>query len=72
MHKTGIKAPHTRTRGHDAGKKIVGRKRHIAVDISTTDWVQSVMDGLMAIGMSVIYRSHLNLLGFCFSARHSY
>ncbi|MEN3177306.1 IS5 family transposase [Gluconobacter sp. OJA] len=27
-----IKAPHAETRGYDAGKKIVGRKRHIAVD----------------------------------------
>jgi hypothetical protein len=26
------KAPHAATRGYDAGKKIVGRKRHIAVD----------------------------------------
>ena len=27
-----IKAPHAQKRGYDAGKKIVGRKRHIAVD----------------------------------------
>lgn len=27
-----IKAPHAKTGGYDAGKKIVGRKRHIAVD----------------------------------------
>ncbi|WP_408877666.1 transposase, partial [Gluconobacter sphaericus] len=27
-----IKAPHAKTRGYDADKKIVGRKRHIAVD----------------------------------------
>ncbi|MBS1087273.1 IS5 family transposase [Gluconobacter sphaericus] len=27
-----IKAPHAKARGYDAGKKIVGRKRHIAVD----------------------------------------
>jgi transposase len=27
-----VKAPGARTRGYDAGKKIVGRKRHIAVD----------------------------------------
>ena len=27
-----VKAPHSETRGYDAGKKIVGRKRHIAVD----------------------------------------
>lgn len=27
-----VKAPHGKTRGCDAGKKIVGRKRHIAVD----------------------------------------
>ena len=27
-----IKAPHTEVRGYDAGKKVVGRKRHIAVD----------------------------------------
>lgn len=27
-----VKAPQTETRGYDAGKKIVGRKRHLAVD----------------------------------------
>ena len=27
-----IKAPHAKTRGYDANKKTVGRKRHIAVD----------------------------------------
>jgi transposase len=27
-----VKAPHGEMRGYDAGKKIVGRKRHIAVD----------------------------------------
>jgi len=27
-----VKAPSSRTRGYDAGKKITGRKRHIAVD----------------------------------------
>ena len=27
-----VKAPHAKTRGYDANKKIVGRKRHIAVD----------------------------------------
>lgn len=27
-----VKAPHAGTRGYDAGRKIVGRKRHIAVD----------------------------------------
>src|SRR5208282_4002019 len=27
-----VKAPQAATRGYDAGKKIVGRKRHIAVD----------------------------------------
>lgn len=27
-----IKAPHGTTRGYDAGKKVLGRKRHIAVD----------------------------------------
>ncbi len=27
-----VKAPHAATRGYDAGRKIVGRKRHIAVD----------------------------------------
>ncbi len=27
-----IKAPHGKTRGYDAGKKIVGRQHHIAVD----------------------------------------
>jgi putative transposase len=27
-----VKAPHSKARGYDANKKIVGRKRHIAVD----------------------------------------
>jgi len=27
-----VKAPHAEIRGYDAAKKIVGRKRHIAVD----------------------------------------
>jgi hypothetical protein len=27
-----VKAPHAQTRGYDAGKKIVGRNWHIAVD----------------------------------------
>src|SRR5690606_6470625 len=27
-----VKAPQAETRGYDAGKKIVGRKRHVAVD----------------------------------------
>ena len=27
-----VKAPEAKTRGYDAGKKIAGRKRHIAVD----------------------------------------
>ena len=27
-----VKAPHGKTRGYDGGKKVVGRKRHIAVD----------------------------------------
>ncbi|GAB6968423.1 hypothetical protein JCM25156A_24610 [Komagataeibacter kakiaceti JCM 25156] len=27
-----IKAPHAKTRGYDAGKKVVGRNRHIAVN----------------------------------------
>jgi transposase len=27
-----VKAPHGTTRGFDAGKKVLGRKRHIAVD----------------------------------------
>ncbi|MFO3798152.1 MAG: transposase, partial [Anaerolineales bacterium] len=27
-----VKAPQAETRGYDAGKKIAGRKRHIAVD----------------------------------------
>lgn len=27
-----VKAPHAGTRGYDAGKKVIGRKRHIAVD----------------------------------------
>ena len=32
MDSQSVKAPHAETRGYDAGKKIVGRKRHIAVD----------------------------------------
>lgn len=28
-----IKVPHAQTGGYDAGKKVVGRKRHIAVDM---------------------------------------
>src|SRR5580700_7074498 len=31
-----VKAPEAKTRGYDAGKKIVGRKRHIAVDTDGT------------------------------------
>lgn len=27
-----VKAPAAKARGYDAGKKVVGRKRHIAVD----------------------------------------
>lgn len=27
-----VKVPHAKTRGYVAGKKIIGRKRHIAVD----------------------------------------
>jgi hypothetical protein len=27
-----VKAPYAKSRDYDAGKKIVGRKRHIAVD----------------------------------------
>ena len=27
-----LAAPHGKTRGYDAGKKVLGRKRHIAVD----------------------------------------
>ena len=55
-----IKAPHAKTRGYDAGKKIVGRKRHIAVDtdgrllmvnLTTTDIfdsadAQPILDGI--------------------------
>jgi putative transposase len=32
MDSQSVKAPHATERGYDAGKKIVGRKRHIAVD----------------------------------------
>ena len=32
-----VKAPQAETKGYDAGKKIVGRKRHIAVD--TYGWL---------------------------------
>lgn len=55
-----IKAPHSKTRGYDAGKKIVGRKRHIAVDtdgrllmvnltsadISDSAGAQVILDGI--------------------------
>jgi len=55
-----IKAPHAKTRGYDAGKKIVGRKRHIAVDtdgrllmvnlttadISDSAGAQAILDGI--------------------------
>ena len=55
-----IKAPHTKTRGYDAGKKIVRRKRHIAVDtdgrllivnlttadISDSAGAQVILDGI--------------------------
>src|ERR1700751_4751153 len=55
-----VKAPHAETRGYDAGKKIVGRKRHIAVDtdgrllmvnltpadISDSAGAQSIRDGV--------------------------
>jgi putative transposase len=32
MDSQSVKAPQAETRGYDAGKKIVGRKRHVAVD----------------------------------------
>ncbi len=55
-----IKAPNAKTRGYDAGKKIVGRKRHIAVDtdgrllmvnltladISDSAGVQTILDAI--------------------------
>lgn len=55
-----VKAPQAKTRGYDAGKKIVGRKRHIAVDtdgrllmvnltpadISDSAGAQAVLDGI--------------------------
>src|ERR1700678_2955692 len=55
-----VKAPHAETRGYDAGKKIVGRKRHIAVDtdgrllmvnltpadISDSAGAQMILDGV--------------------------
>src|ERR1700722_2052848 len=55
-----IKAPHAKTRGYDAGKKIVGRKPHIAVDtdgrllmvdLTTADiadsaGAQAILDGI--------------------------
>lgn len=53
-----VKAPQAETRGYDAGKKIVGRKRHIAVDtdgrllmvnLTTADISragQAVLDGI--------------------------
>ncbi len=55
-----VKAPQAETRGYDAGKKIVGRKRHIAVDtdgrllmvnltpadISDSAGAQAILDGI--------------------------
>ncbi len=55
-----VKAPYAEPGGHDAGKKIVGRKRHIAVDtdgrllmvnlttadISDTAGAQAILDGI--------------------------
>src|ERR1700761_7057794 len=55
-----VKAPQAETRGYDAGKKIVGRKRHIAVDtdgrllmvnltpadISDSAGAQMILDGV--------------------------
>lgn len=55
-----FKAPQAKTRGHDANKKIVGRKRHIAVDtdgrllmvnlttadISDSAGAQAMLDGI--------------------------
>ena len=55
-----VKAPDAETRGYDAGKKIVGRKRHIAVDtdgrllmvnltpadISDSAGAQAILDGI--------------------------
>ena len=54
------KTPHAKTRGYDAGKKIFGRKRHIAVDtdgrllminlttadISDNAGAQTILDGI--------------------------
>ncbi|GCE82042.1 hypothetical protein MSKU9_0183 [Komagataeibacter diospyri] len=37
----GIKAVHAKERGYDAGRKVVGRKRHIAVN---TDGRLRLMD----------------------------
>jgi hypothetical protein len=55
-----LKAPHSKTRGYDAGKEIDGRKRHIAVDtdgrllmvnlatadISDSAGAQAILEGL--------------------------
>ncbi len=55
-----VKAPQAETRGYDAGKRIVGRKRHIAVDtdgrllmvnlttadISDSAGAQAILDGI--------------------------
>ena len=55
-----VKAPSAENRGFDAGKKIVGRKRHIAVDtdgrllmvnlttadISDSAGAQTILDGI--------------------------
>jgi hypothetical protein len=55
-----VKAPHAATRGYDAGKKVVGRKRHIVVntdgrllmvhlttaDISDSAGAQMILDAI--------------------------
>ena len=59
-----VKAPQGKTRGYDAGKKVVGRKRHIAVDtdgrllmvhltpadISDSAGAQVILDGSASAG----------------------
>src|SRR5271163_1329664 len=52
-----VKAPEAKTRGYDAGKKIVGRKRHIAVD---TDGRLLVLASDKPL-CGVIYRKKIDL-----------
>lgn len=59
-----IKAPMADKRGYDAGKKIVGRKRHIAVNLTTADISDSAEAMIfLAMGSPLVRRisPHLTL-----------